>query len=112
MYYIAHNNTKFYYIYYIFLQSQQKSKRACQIIQQIMIICIKIQIDQEQSELIDALQGLLNEFILAKRLEETAQHKYYGIRQIKDLQPINLESNKTDVISLTNFYNFLKIILN
>ena len=53
-------------------------------------MCIKVQIDQEQSELIEDLQGQLNEFILSKRLEETAQHKYYGIRQIKDLQPINL----------------------
>ena len=91
IYYVVHNNTKYYFIYIIFLQSHQKSKRACQIIQQNLIKCIKVQIDEEQSELIEALQGLLNEFILSKRLEETAYYKYYGIRQIKDLQPINLK---------------------
>ena len=83
IYFVVHSNTKYYYIYIIFLQSQQKSKRACQIIQQNLIIFIKVQIDQEQSELIEELKGQLNEFILLKRLQETAQHKYYGIRQIK-----------------------------
>ena len=57
-------------------------------------MCIKVQIDQEQSELIEARLGQLNEFILSYRLEETAQHKYYGIRQLKDLQPINLNKIK------------------
>ena len=93
-----HNNIKYYHIYHIFLQSQQKSKRACQIIQQKLIMCIKAQIDQEQSEFIEALKGQLNELIISKRLQETVQHKYYGIRQIKDLQPIN--SNKIKFLFL------------
>ena len=46
-------------------------------------MCIKVQIDQKQSELIEGLKGQLNEFILSKRLKETAQHKYYGIRKKK-----------------------------
>ena len=38
----------------------KKSKRACQIIQQNLIKCIKVQINQEQSEFIEAFQDQLN----------------------------------------------------
>ena len=72
-------------------KASKKCKRACQIIQQNLLKCIKVQIDQEQSELINALQDQLNEFILSKRLQETAQHKYYGKRQIKVLKPRNFK---------------------
>ena len=86
-----HNNIKYYSIYYSFLQNQQISKRACQIIQQNLIKRIIVPINREQSELIEALQGQLNEFILSKKLQKTTQLKYYGIRLIKDHQTINLE---------------------
>ena len=36
-------------------------------------------IDQDQSELIETLQDQVNEFILLKRLEDTALHKHYGV---------------------------------
>ena len=82
IYYVVHSNTKYYFIYHIFLQSQQKSKRDCQIVKKPDKV-EKIQIDQEQSEFIEIFDDQLNEFILSKRLQETAQHKYYEIRQIK-----------------------------
>ena len=46
---------------------------------------LKVQIDQEKSDLIEALKGNLNEFILSKRLKETAQDKYYGNKTDKRL---------------------------
>ena len=73
------------------------------------IECTKVQIRLEQSELSEALQEHLNEFILTKKLEEAVLRRHYGIRQTKDCQSINLESNKVGVVSLTKFYNFLKI---
>ena len=43
--------------------------------------------DKEQSYLIETLQDQVNEYILYKRLEDTALHKHYGINQKKDCQP-------------------------
>ena len=41
-------------------KASKKSKRVFQIIQQNLIKCIKVLIGQEQSELIETLQGQLN----------------------------------------------------
>ena len=42
-------------------------------------------VDQEQNEFNEALQEIRYEFILPKRLENSAVHKYYGIKQNKRL---------------------------
>ena len=46
-------------------------------------VCKNTKIDREESELIEALQEELDEFIFPKRLEDGALHKFYGIKQKK-----------------------------
>ena len=72
IYYVVHKILNIILLIIFSRKASKKSKRACQIIQQNLIKCIKVQIDQEQSELIEAQQDQLNESILSKSLQETA----------------------------------------
>ena len=89
--YILYNNTKYYSIYHIILQSKQQQKKS--------LSGNTTKPDKVHKSLnwsgakwvYSCFQDQLNEFILSKRLQEITQHKYYRIRQIKDLQSINLE---------------------
>ena len=66
-------------------------------------------IDQNLSKSIETRHDQVNESILPKGFEDTALHKHYGINQKKDVSKINVGSNKVYVVSLTNFFNFLKL---
>ena len=59
------------------------SKKTHQATQQSLIKCIKVQNRLGTSELIEAIQDQLNEFILSKSFGEAVLRNHYVIRQNK-----------------------------
>ena len=111
IYYKAFNNK--YYLIASYLLGKPTNSRTRQKIQQNLMKCIKVQ-NQSGTKPIrwDSSRSIKWIYFVKKRLVDNALHKNImeSIRR-KIVSLISLGSNKVCVVSLTIFFNFLKLCL-